>query len=79
MCAGFIVVVIFYFILPSGRLCVSLYKEQDTQKLGQKCQELFCESLPIVLDIDSSQRLDVVGHTVDERVMELVFALFLCP
>lgn len=79
MCAGFIVVVVFYFILPSGRLCVFLYKGQDTKKLGQKHQEQFCESLLIVLDIDSSQRLAIFGHIVVERVMELVFALFLCP
>lgn len=38
MCAGFFLVV-FYFILPSGSLCVSFYKEWDTQKLGQKHQE----------------------------------------
>jgi len=68
-----------FFILPSGRLCVSLYKEQDSQKLGRKDQEQFCEELLIVLDIDSSQRLDTVSHTVEKRVKELVFALFLCP
>lgn len=75
MYAGFIVVVAFYFVLPSVRLCVSLYKERDTQKLGQKHQEQFCESLLIVLDIDSSQRLDIVGRNVEERVMELMFVL----
>lgn len=79
MCAGFIVVVIFNFILPSVRLCVSLYKEQDTQKLVQKHQKIFCESLLMVLDTDSSQRLNIFGKTVKERVMEQVLAVFLCP
>lgn len=66
MCAGFIVVIIVYFILPSGTLCFSLYKEPDTQKLGQKYQEQFCESLFVVLEIDSFQRLDGFGNTVEE-------------
>lgn len=37
------------------------------------------ETLLIVLYIDLSQRLDIVGHTMEERVTGLMFALSLSP